>query len=129
VAREVLAHALLHELNTEIRVVDDLDLVPIPLTIQHGIINTNSQNGTRREDTYLLSLLCFLALSKNRLPMVKTPDANDEMRSLPAQVVTMVFMAQDTAGPWSPVSMSTISTNSVGQGGRPRKRVLISKGR
>jgi hypothetical protein len=67
--------------------------------------------------------------TENRLPMVKRPEANDEMRSLPAQVATMVFMALDTAGPWSPVSMSTISTNSVGQGGRPRKRALISKGR
>lgn len=72
-----------------------------------------------------------------RLPMVKRPEAREEMRSLPARVATMVFMAlqknqsqhtghygrwacayPETAGPWSAVSMRTISMNLVAHGGR-----------
>ena len=93
----------------------------------------------------LLSLFAFLELSTNsrgvkpvsralenieaasskappkRLPMVNRPEASDEIKSLPAREATIVFMAPDTAGPWSAVSMSTISMNLVAHGGRPRR--------
>lgn len=113
VAREMLVHVLLDEFDSEIRVVNALNLVTdagdytfmsVPCLQHHG-------------GGYSLSLFCFLQLSTNsrgvrpvsrapenidaassrappnRLPMVKRPDANDEIRSLPARVATIVFIA------------------------------------
>jgi hypothetical protein len=150
VAREVLAHILLHELNTEIKVVDTLDLVAD--TADCKITHSHQhQLKWKDDDEDVLSFFCFLAWSTdsrgvkpvsrasenmdaassrappNRLPVVKRPEANDEMRSLPARVATMVFIAPDTARPWSAVSMRTISMNMVTQGGRPGKRTPMSK--
>lgn len=47
----------------------------------------------------------------NRDPIVSNPDTRAEIKSLPARVVMIVFIAPETAGPWSAVSMSTISRN------------------
>jgi hypothetical protein len=143
VAGEVFAHVLLHEFDMEIRVVDTLDLVTDTAACYSPSTSTQNKNTTmnRRTELVLLpGLVGELTRSQtsipsirehreaassrappNRLPIVKTPEANDKMRSLPARVGTMVFMAPDTAGPWSAVSMRTISMNLVAQGGRPRK--------
>ena len=53
--------------------------------------------------------------------MVSRPLQRAEMRSLPARAVTIVLCAPETAGPWSAVTMSTISMNLVAYGGRRRR--------
>ena len=83
------------------------------------ISNVDSRKGERD----LLSLFSFLAVSTNsrglrplskafvnssaapsrappkREPMVRRPDTRALIRSLPARVVMIVFMAPETAGP------------------------------
>jgi hypothetical protein len=121
-AGETLTNVLLHELNTELRVVDALDLVAdtadyeITCIHQHQLIKGNDE----RQDVLSLFFLAWSTNSRgvepvspalenmeaassrappNRLPLVKGPEAtNDEMRFLPARVATVVFMAPDTVG-------------------------------
>ena len=40
-----------------------------------------------------------------------SPEVRLEMRSLPARAQTIVLWAPDTAGPWSAVTIRTISMN------------------
>jgi hypothetical protein len=112
VTREVFLDILLDELNTKIRVVHTLDLVSNSADwkgIQNYLPNRKRCN--------VLSLLAFLDSSTNsrgvrplsrapenmeaassrappnRLPMVRRPEARDEIKSLPAREATIVFMA------------------------------------
>ena len=52
-----------------------------------------------------------------RGPTVSKPEASDDTRSLPALAATIVLWAPATAGPWSAVTISTISTNFVAYAG------------
>jgi len=114
VAGEVLHHVLLHELNTEIRVVHALDLVANTTDCKKVIISEMKELPKQKHP---LSLFAFLELSTNslgvrpvsrafenmeaassrappnRLPMVRRPEASDEIKSLPAREATMVFIA------------------------------------
>lgn len=149
VTGEVLGDVLLDELDTQIGVVDALDLVANTRDYGGRLYQIScSQTGM---GFHSLSLFCFLAWSTNsrgvnpvsraaenmaaassrappnRLPMVNRPDANEETKSLPARVATIVFMAPETAGPWSAVSMRTISMNLVAQIGSPIRRYQQKK--
>lgn len=128
-AGEVGLAELLDEGNAEVRVVAGLDTVTN--TGDCHLLAFARRNIQMQCD--LLSLFSFLIVSTksrgerplsyarvnssaapsrappNREPMVKRPETSAEIRSLPARVVMIVFMAPETAGPWSAVSMSTIS--------------------
>lgn len=117
-AGEVLLDVLLDELDTEIGVVAGLD--PVADTGDCGVVRNFAKIGNCKN---LLSLFSFLMVSTksrglrplskallnssaapsrappNREPMVNRPETSAEMRSLPARVVMMVFMAPETAGP------------------------------
>mmetsp|Transcript_39488 Transcript_39488/g.53635 ORF Transcript_39488/g.53635 Transcript_39488/m.53635 type:complete len:210 (-) Transcript_39488:1144-1773(-) len=57
----------------------------------------------------------------NRGPMVRRPEQRAETRSFPALEATMVLCAPLTAGPWSAVTMRTISINLHAYGGSLRR--------
>mmetsp|Transcript_89829 Transcript_89829/g.249786 ORF Transcript_89829/g.249786 Transcript_89829/m.249786 type:complete len:246 (-) Transcript_89829:277-1014(-) len=66
----------------------------------------------------------FAASSKappNRGPMVSSPLQSDDTRSFPARALTMVLWAPLTAGPWSAVTIKTISMNFAQAGGSCRR--------
>ncbi len=44
-------------------------------------------------------------------PTVRSPEAREDTRSLPARAATMVLWAPETAGPWSAVTIRHISRN------------------
>jgi len=101
VRREILVDKLLYEFDTEVGVVDALDLVP----------NTTDKlvRFARVVDEFSWGQARVLALENidaassrappNLDPIVKRPEQSDEMRSFPARDVTIVFMAPETAGP------------------------------
>jgi hypothetical protein len=113
VAGEVLSYILLHKLDAKIRVADALDFVAN--TRNYRISSANGRKFTWEMN--ILSLFAFLDWSTNsrgvrpvsrapenieaassrappkRLPMVRSPDAREEIRSLPARLATIVFMA------------------------------------
>lgn len=131
-AGEVLLSELLDQLDTQIGVVPGLDSVAN--TRDYAKVSICSTDVHYCKD-HLLSLFSFLIVSTKsrglmplskalvnssaapsrappkRDPMVRRPETRALIRSLPARVVIMVFMAPDTAGPWSAVSMRTISKN------------------
>ncbi len=118
VGSEVLHDELFDKLNTEIGVVSRLDSV----TDTRDCQRLESRSCSLFDDN-LLSLFSFLMVSTNSLgdqplsnalvnssaapsrappnrePMVKRPATSEDIKSLPARVVMIVFMAPDTAGP------------------------------
>mmetsp|Transcript_2379 Transcript_2379/g.5345 ORF Transcript_2379/g.5345 Transcript_2379/m.5345 type:complete len:246 (-) Transcript_2379:1118-1855(-) len=54
-------------------------------------------------------------------PMVSSPLQSDDTRSFPARALTMVLWAPLTAGPWSAVTIKTISMNFAQAGGSCRR--------
>jgi hypothetical protein len=118
VAWEVFGNIFFHKFYTKIGVINTLDLVSNSTNYL-----SNQKNSLQKKRHHSLSLFAFLELSTNsrgvrpvsrafenmdaassrappnRLPIVKRPEANDEIKSLPAREATIVFMAPDTAGP------------------------------
>mmetsp|Transcript_16763 Transcript_16763/g.23477 ORF Transcript_16763/g.23477 Transcript_16763/m.23477 type:complete len:221 (+) Transcript_16763:378-1040(+) len=101
----------------------DFTLCPIPgmSSFLLRMVVTNS-SGMRPESKAQQN---FLAASSrappNRGPMVNKPEHREETRSLPALAATMVLWAPETAGPWSAVTMSTISMNLLKYDGSFRR--------
>jgi hypothetical protein len=109
----VLSHIFLHKFDAQIRVIYALNLVA-----NTGNYKDPSVRGSSRlHKMNALSLFAFLDWSTNsrgvrpvsrapenieaassrappkRLPMVRRPDAREDIRSLPARVATIVFIA------------------------------------
>lgn len=103
-----------HDLHTQIRVIDTLDLMS---DATNWSLKSGTSSVSEMMSNYVLSLLALRDSSTNsrgvrpvsralenidaasssappkRDPIVSKPDANEEIRSLPARVATMVFMA------------------------------------
>ena len=58
------------------------------------------------------------------LTMVSNPEAKHETKSFPARAQTMVLCAPLTAGPWSAVTIRTISKNLVAYFGKLKNNIL-----
>mmetsp|Transcript_19396 Transcript_19396/g.59734 ORF Transcript_19396/g.59734 Transcript_19396/m.59734 type:complete len:267 (+) Transcript_19396:66-866(+) len=78
---------------------------------------TNAAAETPRSTASVIIVAAPSKAPPKRGPMVNNPDASELTRSLPARVATMALCAPATAGPWSAVTMRTISTNFVAYGG------------
>lgn len=117
-AWKVLLDVLFDKLDTEIGVVTGLDpvtdtgdcvLLELKRIIQWLInllslfsflmLSTKSRGLRPLSNALLNSSAAPSRAPPKREPMVKRPETNALMRSLPARVVMMVFMAPDTAGP------------------------------
>lgn len=112
-AREVLLDKLLDQLDTQIGVVAGLDLVAntgISL-FSLRMMSTKSRGLRPLSKALVNSSAAPSRAPPKREPMVRRPETRALIRSLPARVVMMVFMAPETAGPWSAVSIRTISRN------------------
>ena len=117
-AWEVFENILLDKFYTRIGVANTLNLVANSTNYL-----SNQETSLQMMRHHSLSLFVFLELSTNsrgvrpvsrafenmdaassiappnRLPIVKSPEASDEIKSLPAREAMIVFMAPDTAGP------------------------------
>jgi hypothetical protein len=118
VAWEVFVNIFFDKLYTKIGVVNTLDLVSdstnylwhqktsLQMTRHHSLslfafleLSTNSRGVRPVSRAFENMDAASSRAPPNRLPIVKRPDANDEIKSLPAREATIVFMAPDTAGP------------------------------
>jgi hypothetical protein len=100
-AGETLLDELLDKLNSEIGVVSRLDLVAntgMSLFCLR-MVSTKSRGLRPLSKAFVNSSAAPSRAPPNLDPMVKRPLTRALMRSFPALVVMMVFMAPDTAGP------------------------------
>ena len=63
------------------------------------IVSTNCLGLQPLSNAFVNSSAAPSRAPPNREPMVKRPATSDEIRSLPARVVMIVFIAPETAGP------------------------------
>mmetsp|Transcript_115201 Transcript_115201/g.372322 ORF Transcript_115201/g.372322 Transcript_115201/m.372322 type:complete len:217 (-) Transcript_115201:364-1014(-) len=101
----------------------DLILWPIPMISLFIFLDCSTKSFGPTPLSWA-SLNIFAASSKappKRGPTVRRPEAKAETRSLPARAVTMALCAPLTAGPWSAVTMRTISMNLQQASGNRRR--------